>query len=105
MLRSALDRGVNGALKSRPCFGLVIRNGAFVNLSPDEDDPLSLLLMQPFSRVVPIKEKTVDVRFGIDSVMRERPKLAVPAAETITQFANLETMLGLSLAILFGSRR
>ncbi len=52
--------------------------------------------MQPLSRV----KSTANVSFGEDDTMQKRPELAVLVAECITQFANLESMMGLSLALI-----
>jgi hypothetical protein len=71
-----------------------------LDLPSDEDDPLSLLLMQKLSRVLP--EPFPPISFGLDDPMSQRPKLGVIVAEYISQHSNLETMFGLTFAILMG---
>lgn len=57
--------------------------------------------MQPLSRVKP----TANVVFGEDDTMQQRPELAVLVAECITQFANLDSMMGLSLALILDANQ
>jgi hypothetical protein len=57
--------------------------------------------MQPLNRVKP----AANVVFGEDNTMQKRPELAVLVAECITQFANLESMMGLSLALILDANQ
>lgn len=57
--------------------------------------------MQPLSRVMP----NANVTFGENDTMQQRPELAVFVAECITQFANLESLLGLSLALILDANQ
>jgi hypothetical protein len=70
-------------------------------LAPDENDPLSLLLMQTLSRVLP-NDPHPHVSFGMGDAMLQRPKLAALVAGHIARCSDLDTMFGLTFSILMG---
>ena len=57
---------------------------------------LGIFDMQPLSRVSP----NASVHFGAPDTMQQRPGLAIKIAHCISQFSSLETMLGMSLALM-----